>query len=539
MKHQLAILCATAFLAFSCTNDKNQNPHSPGHPIRVDEGEDISFFGVVLDDTQPSWMEVDQEHIETSPSASNFMDYVENSSFNQQVEVTFSDKKATVVPSLSGVSVSMTGADVTITSSTPGVEYIVKGKTDNGSLTLNSQQNVKMTLSGCHIKNPDGGVITVTGAPYTYLVLSGTDNYLEDGFVQKESKKKQDSEDDGSANYSIDDLKRQSKQQAKSNANGVKKKKNSIKGTILTDHNLVFSGYGKLTIQCNSKSGIRADEEVVFRPGNVIHVNSHEGKGVSGKTGIVIYGGVLNVDCSNSGKRGISSKGILAIYGGRVSVLSSGGEKCEGIESKGVMLINGGDISVAATDDAINSSDDLVVNGGHIYACSSVNDGLDANGNLIINGGIVVASGGKVPECGLDANEEDGFHVFINGGTLVASGGNHTVPSDKSRQASIIYGGEIDSTGCMGVANYLGALLTYNLNRNYGKGGGQLLFSCDQLKQGGKYSIVKGDAIDMNKTIFGMATYPEVSNSKIIEEIDVLKTVNKIGTFAGPPTGDK
>ena len=540
MKHQLYIpfLCATAFLAFSCTNDKKQNPHFPGPPVGMVQGEDISFFGVELDDTPLPLTEVENEQIETSPSASNYMDYVENTQFNKQVEVTFSGNKATVAPSISGVSVNTIGADVSISSSATGVEYIVKGSTDNGSLSISSPSNVKISLSGCHVKNPDGSAISVTSAPYTYIVLASDDNYLEDGFVLKESKKNLDPDDDGAANYSIDDLKKQSKQQAKANASGVKKKKNSIKGTVLTEHNLVFSGRGKLHIECNSKSGIRADEEVVFRPGNVIHVKSHEGKGVSAKTGILVYGGVLNVDASNSSKRGISSKGVLAINGGRVCVLSSGGEKCEGIESKGVMLLNGGDICVAASDDAINSSEDLVVNGGRIYACSSANDGLDANGNLIINGGTVAVSGGRAPECGLDANEEDGFRLYIHGGSVIATGGNHTTPSEKSRQASIIYGGALDSTGCIGVASGEDhPLLTLNLKRNYGKMGGQVLFSSEQIILGSPFTIVKGNAINQEDTFFGLTITPDDSNFRLVEKTDVLKSqVTKIGTFPAPPS---
>lgn len=523
-------LCLTGFLILSCTEEKR-----PPSPSGMMEGEDIAVFGITPDTTALPLSEVENEQIATSASAANYYDYVENSTFDKQVKVTFSGGEATVEPSLVGLSVSRNGADVTITSSALGVEYIVKGSTDNGSLTINSKQNVKVTLSGCHIKNPDGGAIEVTGAPYTYMVLADGDNYLEDGFVLKQPKQDKESEDDGSANYSLDELKSRSRTQA--NTVGLKKKKNSIKGTIMTERNLIFSGRGKLSIVCNSKSGIRADEEVAFRPGTVVNVNTSEGKGISGKTGIIIYGGVLNIDTGNSGKRGISSKGMLAIYGGRVTVLSGGGEKAEGIESKNVMLINGGDIRVAAFEDGINAGEDLVVNGGNLYICSSTNDALDANGNLIINGGTIVASGGREPECGLDAYEEAGFRLFINGGTIVATGGNNTMPSDKSRQASIIYGGELDSTGCIGLTaeGTSNPLLAYNLMRDYGKNG-QVIFSSDQISTGNAYAIVKGEAIKDESTFFGLNLRPSQINGKVVEKTGELKSmVNKVGSFPEPP----
>ena len=532
--HITLSLCLTGLLILSCTQEKKPSFPPPG----MMEGEDISAFGVTPDTTALPLSEGENEQITTSASAPNFYDYVENSTFDKQVKVTFSGKEATVEPSLIGMSVSRNGADVTITSSALGVEYVVKGSTDNGSLTINSKQNVKITLCGCHIKNPDGGVFEITGAPYTYMVLADDDIYLEDGFVVKQPKQDKESEDDGSANYSLDELKSRSRTQA--NTVGMKKKKNSIKGTILTERNLIISGRGKLSIQCNSKSGIRADEEVVFRPGTIVNVNTREGKGISGKTGIIIYGGVQNIDTGNSNKRGISSKGMLAIYGGRTTVLSSGGEKAEGIESKNVMLINGGDIRVAAFDDGINAGEDLVINGGNLYVCSSTNDALDANGNLIINGGTIVASGGRGPECGLDANEEAGFRLFINGGTVVATGANNSIPSDKSRQASIIYGGELESTGCIGLttdAQGTNPLLTYNLMRDYGKNG-QILFSSDQITTGTDYTILKGEAIQDESTFFGLTLHPAQWKGKVVEKTGELKGMaSKVGSFPGPPPG--
>ena len=40
--------------------------------------------------------------------------------------------------------------------------------------------------------------------------------------------------------------------------------------------------------------------------------------------------------------------------------------------------------------------------------------------------------GASSPECGIDANEEEGYTVIFTGGTLLAVGGNNSVPSSKS-----------------------------------------------------------------------------------------------------------
>ena len=165
-------LCLAGFILLSCTEEKR-----PSFPPGIIEGEDIAAFGVTLDTTALPLSEVENEQIATSASAANYYDYVENSTFDKQVKVTFSGGEATVEPSLVGMSVSRNGADVLITSSALGVEYVVKGSTSNGSLTINSKQNVKITLDGCQIKNPDGGVIEAVGDIFLEKILAEVDRY--------------------------------------------------------------------------------------------------------------------------------------------------------------------------------------------------------------------------------------------------------------------------------------------------------------------------------------------------------------------------
>lgn len=530
-------LAVTTMVLTGCGNSNNsQQWQHPPFPPGMSANVDLSIYGIELDESPLAASEIEEENIPSSPSASNYLDFVENTNFSYQVVIKYTGTDAKVENTPSGVSVTKSGADLTITSSLAGVEYILSGNTDNGSLNINSQENVKITLDNCHIKNPDGSAVSVSGAPYTYMVLKGDNNYLEDGFIPKTTKVNENPDGDGSANYTIEDLKQQSQQMVKDAANGIKQVKNSIKGTIFVERNLVFSGNGKLSIQCFSKTGIRADEELAFRSGNVITVRSHEGKGVSGKTAVIIYGGALNIDTGQSNKRGISSKGILAIYGGRTIVLSAGGDKAEGIEAKGVMTINGGDIRIASSDDGVNAGEDLVVNGGCIYACSPNNDALDANGNLIINGGTILAIGGGGPECGLDANDEAGFNLYINGGTVLAIGARNSIPSKKSRQNSIVYGGNIKPKDIIGIASGDSILMAYNICSEYGEMGCQILFSSELINNDGSYTVVKGLEQPTNDSYFGLTIHPTGMKTEPLEQIKSLeKPVTKVGVFHEPP----
>ena len=114
--------------------------------------------------------------------------------------------------------------------------------------------------------------------------------------------------------------------------------------------------------------------------------------------------------------------GGLVITGGTVSVTTSG-RNGEGIESKNYLNITGGQVTVNSYDDAINSAQDLTIEGGYVYAHATNNDGLDANGNCYIKGGVVYAVGSSSPEVAIDANSEQQKKLYITGGTIIAVGG--------------------------------------------------------------------------------------------------------------------
>ena len=114
--------------------------------------------------------------------------------------------------------------------------------------------------------------------------------------------------------------------------------------------------------------------------------------------------------------------GGMVISGGKVKVTTSG-YNGEGIESKNYLNITGGEIYINASDDGINSAQDMTSTDGYIYSHSNNNDGIDANGNIYLNGGLVYAIGSRSPELGIDANSEGGKKVYVNGGVIIAVGG--------------------------------------------------------------------------------------------------------------------
>ena len=137
--------------------------------------------------------------------------------------------------------------------------------------------------------------------------------------------------------------------------------------------------------------------------------------------------------------KGIASKGKITIDSGKITVRTSTAG-AEGIEGKEGIVFNGGTTDVMTTDDAINANACIEFNGGTVMARSKGNDAVDSNpkgGFFMPFGGnndsqdtepAIIVRGGKVyawsevgsPEEGLDC---DFAPLVVEGGTIFSVGG--------------------------------------------------------------------------------------------------------------------
>lgn len=211
---------------------------------------------------------------------------------------------------------------------------------------------------------------------------------------------------------------------------------------LSADGNISISG-GTLTLTALSSGGkgMKCDNILTITDGNIsvkteggLYYNNGttENTNYTGNTDNIdskyysspkgIKAGLKTEAGKVNGKMTYNYSGAIAISGGSVNVTTNG-HNGEGIESKNTLDITGGQITVNAYDDAINSGQDLTINGGYVYARATNNDGIDANGNCYIENGLVFAIGASSPEVAIDANSEDKKQLYVRGGTLVAIGG--------------------------------------------------------------------------------------------------------------------
>ncbi len=257
----------------------------------------------------------------------------------------------------------------------------------------------------------------------------------------------------------------------------------------------------------SSNACIKCEKELYIGGGYLnLENNATAGKGINCNGKLQMNDGILlvrnygedivhpTIADAHASAKGIKCDSTIAINGGKVEVLVFGnGERCEGMESKDEIYISGdANIYVYASDDAINSGGNLIMNSGKLYAYSANNDAIDGNKGIIINGGTVIANGSGSPEQGIDCDFDGNLRV--TGGTIVSIGGlvgdKPNIPRNKlSTQQSVVWSGtELQRDKFINLCNDKGeVILSYKLPRSLGNAG--VLISSPLLRKESTYTL--------------------------------------------------
>ena len=515
-------------------------------------------------------------------------DYIENTTFDRTITITFSTSGSASVSGDDNGIVTVSGNDV-IATNTSGevIRYVLTGETTDGFFKLYSTKKQAIVFNSVNITNPDGAAINNQSKKRTFIVLNdGTKNYLTDG-----------------TNYSdaTDD--------------------EDMKACLFSEGQLIFSGSGYLEVNANCKAGIRSDDYVRTLPKTNIYVDASSGNGIRGNDAVIVTGGVINVNVTGTADKGISTDGYVQIDGGRTCILTSGGYEydsddsdytaCSGIKADSLITINGGELNIKSTgtggkglncddqivindgnihiittgkrqkdskgsvspkgikadgditinggqtqvrlegsgdgteaieskseihieagtvecysyDDAINSTGNLYIDGGYVYARSYNNDGIDANKNLYLNGGVVIAEGGQQPECGIDAAEQ--YKAYINGGTVIAVGGGMQAIDSSSKQASIA--ATVSMGTSIGVLDGSTAILGYTTPSS--NSGTALMISSPSFKSGSSYTLRAGCEISGGTDFYNLTTGCTIGSGS--QSVDVTASNSISGSMGG------
>jgi len=267
------------------------------------------------------------------------------------IYITYNGSQVSVINPLAfeGVAVSVTGADVIVTSTTEtqDISYNLSGTTANGMFKIYSAKRYNLILNGVHITNPDGPAINVQSEKKTSVELvAGTINSLADGTT-----------------YAAPAV----------NGNGETEDQ---KSTFFSEAKLVFSGTGSLSIEGNGtdKHALCSDDDIQFTGGGITVTKAMK-DGIHASDGIVISGGTINVTATGDAidgdaayvsisggtitttntqpdVKGISCDSTLVISGGTLNITVSGNQS-KALKSKQAMTLSGGNITIHNSGDAV------------------------------------------------------------------------------------------------------------------------------------------------------------------------------------------
>ena len=192
---------------------------------------------------------------------------------------------------------------------TEGGDFEVTGTLADGMIYVNSEEKVKLRLSGANITNSNGPAIYFDNAEKAFITITeNTQNYLSD-----------------SKEYVYEDA----------------------DGALFSNDDLEIKGSGTLNVTGNYQHGIAGDDDVKIENG-VINITSYE-HGIKANDVVNISGGTITVK-TETGK-GIKGEGEVVVDGGDINIDSFD----EGIESKGLLTINDGNINIVSKEDGINT----------------------------------------------------------------------------------------------------------------------------------------------------------------------------------------
>lgn len=288
-----------------------------------------------------------------------------------RIDIVYNGTSATVnvAPSVKGVTYSISGANVTLTSTNYTDEYLysVSGASTNGSLTINGDYKLTVELAGLELTNPSGPAISINcGKRIGVILKKGTINTLADG------------------------------------------KSGTHKGAFYTEGHPEFEGKGTLNVTGNTGHAICAKEYLQFKKStgtvnilSAVKDGIHCGKGKinNDNSHFIINGGTINVNNTGSDCIDADDYGCMYINGGtlnlNVSASDGTGLKCdsiirmtdgeinvkvtgplsEGIRANYAAYFDGGRINAEITADGTKGirakrctkTTDTVLNGGHLY----------------------------------------------------------------------------------------------------------------------------------------------------------------------------
>ena len=469
----LATICLSAFLS-GCSEDDSYNTDTPGTgsdstgtvDVTASTASEVLGFSVDFDTSEKSTYLNGGETLPTDSADADFENFVENFATKHTIYITYNEGTATIEGKADGVDITVSSADVAVSSSAKGVTYVLSGSSSDGSFRMEDGTDDKkfsLVLQDLTLTKVGAPAINIQPSKRCYLQVEGTNTLADAG------------------TYASADEDR--------------------KACIFSEGKLLISGTGTLSVASQTKHAICSDEFVWIHDGADLTLTSEAKDGIHANDSVVVSGGYVSITTTDGD--GIDSEGGISLRGGLLHI-SAGGDTRKGIKAGGDLFISGGKQVVKTSGAAVYDSSEA-----DYSSCSA----LKAGSNILISGGHILAQSTGTGGKGIKA----GGTLTIGGGTVeVATTGNragsgNTTSSPKGIKADgllTICGGNVGvrlsgtGDGCEGIESKADLYITGGCTASYSYDDAINCVGNLYLNNGYVYAqSLNNDAIDANKNL--------------------------------------
>ena len=341
--------------------------------------------------------------------------------FATKVEIVFDNGAVRCSDLPQGVDFKAYGDSVVVNSMMSGVEYVLSGSSQDGSVTIISERSPLVTIDGLSLVAVGENALQVSSRNLIYIRTKGASSIMDSpGMVATDK----------------------------------------LAATLKFMGRVMFVGDGELLIDAGRKNAVLATDTMYFAGGNVV-VNGAKNSAVLANKELCVYNGKIVAVAS---KDVVKSKGDMFLCGGEMFLSSSldkadavqvrnlycsggkmnvdvAGAATDGIKAKGNIFVTGGALDVQTSGSALFSEKKFDYSSASCIKCDSVlriaggsltlvskgdgAKGISVDGSFIVSGGdIRVKTYGGDVNHSVDLNAHTSSKGIKSDGSINLQGGN-------------------------------------------------------------------------------------------------------------------
>lgn len=537
---KLTLTFSLVLSLFTFANAQNIVVHSQGENMYYSDIDDVDSIKLV--NNFSNFYLSDDSNVDIPISIIDSLTFSNDTpDLGEKIYIIYNDDNVTIINPYSdqGITISANNADVTVSAASgiTNVEYNILGTSTNGSLNLDSDQNVILVLNDLDLTSTTTAPFNLTGGITAMVSLTdGTENLLADVSTNPEN------------------------------------------ASFLSDGSLSFAGEGTLSVFGNKKHAIASDGSITVEEGTinvpmasgdafhtegfmmnsgVLNIESTSGDGIDAGVGaITIHDGTIYFESANDDVKAIKTDGVITVNDGDFALTLTGAQS-KGFSNKSDMIFNGGTFDIylsGATvleesgsgydpsySTAIKSDATITVSGGtfeiELASTSGGGKGFSADGNLTFNDGVVTI---ETNGAGATYTNESGVIDSYTASCIKVDGNLEILAGTFNLTSTGIGGKGISADGTLTIGNSGGANddlelnVTTSGNRFYVSGSGQnadyanpkavksegnltvesgtLNISCTQSQEGGE-GLESKTILTINGGLIEIETFDDAINA--------------------------